>query len=93
MKSAGTLVSRLILDLPGVPVAVGRIIAAVREITSSLKVVFLAFCTYRPEESFSFVSPPSGFFQVPPSAAPIAPTCGCFVITTAGLAQNPSGRQ
>jgi len=45
VKSADTLWSRLILDLNRASETVGRTIAELREITSDLKVVFLAFCT------------------------------------------------
>ena len=45
VKSADTLWSRLILDLNRSSEVVGRTIAELREITSRLKAVFLAFCT------------------------------------------------
>ena len=45
VKSSGTLWNRLILDLNRASEAVGRGIAELREIVSSLKAVFLAFCT------------------------------------------------
>ena len=45
VKSAGTLWNRLILDLNRASEAVGQSIAELREITSGLKAVFLAFCT------------------------------------------------
>lgn len=45
VKSSDTLWNRLILDLNRASEAVGRTIAELREITSSLKAVFLAFCT------------------------------------------------
>jgi transposase len=45
VKSSGTLWSRLILDLNRASDAVGRSIAELREIVSSLKAAFLAFCT------------------------------------------------
>ena len=45
VKSSGTLWNRLILDLNRASEAVGQSIAELREITSGLKTVFLAFCT------------------------------------------------
>jgi len=45
VKSSGTLWNRLILDLNRASEAVGQSIAELREITSGLKAVFLAFCT------------------------------------------------
>ena len=45
VKSSDTLWNRLILDLNRASEAVGRGIAELREIVSSLKAVFLAFCT------------------------------------------------
>lgn len=45
VKSADTLFSRLILDLNRASEAVGRSMAELREMTSDLKAVFLAFCT------------------------------------------------
>lgn len=45
VKSSGTLWNRLILDLNRASEAVGRSIAELREIVSSLKALFLAFCT------------------------------------------------
>ena len=45
VKSAGTLLSRLILDLNRASEAVGRGIGELRETAASLKTVFLAFCT------------------------------------------------
>jgi transposase len=45
VKSSGTLWNRLILDLNRASEAVGRSIAKLREIVSSLKALFLAFCT------------------------------------------------
>ena len=45
VKSSDTLWNRLILDLNRASEAVGRTIAELREITSALKAVFLAFCT------------------------------------------------
>jgi transposase len=45
VKSSDTLWNRLILDLNRASEAVGRNIAELREITSGLKDVFLAFCT------------------------------------------------
>ena len=45
VKSAGTLFSRLILDLNRASEAVGRSIAELREIVTGLKAVFLGFCT------------------------------------------------
>jgi transposase len=45
VKSPETLWNRLILDLNRASEAVGQSIAELREITSGLKAVFLAFCT------------------------------------------------
>ena len=45
VKSAGTLLSRLILDLNRASQPVGRSIAELRQIAAGLKAVFLAFCT------------------------------------------------
>ena len=45
VKLAGTLLSRLILDLNRASEAVGRSIAELREMVSGLKAVFLGFCT------------------------------------------------
>jgi Transposase len=45
VKSAGTLWSRLILDLNRASEAVRRSIGELREIAAGLKAVFLAFCT------------------------------------------------
>jgi transposase len=45
VKSSGTLWNRLILDLNRASEAVGRSIVELRQITSGLKAVFLAFCT------------------------------------------------
>jgi len=45
VKSSDTLWNRLILDLNRASEAVGQSIAELREITSGLKAVFLAFCT------------------------------------------------
>ena len=45
VKSSETLWNRLILDLNRASEAAGRTIAELREIVSSLKAVFLAFCT------------------------------------------------
>ena len=45
VKSSATLWTRLILDLNRASEAVGQSIAELREITSGLKAVFLAFCT------------------------------------------------
>jgi transposase len=45
VKSSDTLWNRLILDLNQASEAVGRTIAELRQITASLKTVFLAFCT------------------------------------------------
>ena len=45
VKSAGTLFSRLILDLNRASEAVGRSIGELRETAAGLKAVFLAFCT------------------------------------------------
>ena len=45
VKSSGTLWNRLILDLNRASEAVGQSIAELRQVASSLKAVFLAFCT------------------------------------------------
>jgi len=45
VKSSDTLWNRLILDLNRASEAVGQSIVELREITSGLKAVFLAFCT------------------------------------------------
>jgi hypothetical protein len=45
VQSSGTLWNRLILDLNRASEAVGQSIAELREITSGLQAVFLAFCT------------------------------------------------
>ena len=45
VKSAGTLFSRLILDLNRASEAAGRSIGELRQIAGGLKAVFLAFCT------------------------------------------------
>jgi transposase len=45
VKSADTLWNRLILDLNRASEAVGQSIAELRQVASSLKAVFLAFCT------------------------------------------------
>jgi hypothetical protein len=45
VKSSDTFWNRLILDLNRASEAVGRTIAELREITSGLKAVSLAFCT------------------------------------------------
>jgi hypothetical protein len=52
VKPAGTLFSRLILDLNRASEAVERTIAELREITSGLMAVFLAFCTTTRESPF-----------------------------------------
>ena len=45
VKSSDTLWNRLILDLNRASEAVGQSIAELRQVASSLKAVFLAFCT------------------------------------------------
>ncbi len=45
VKSVGTLLSRLILDLNRTSEAVGQSIADLRQIAAGLKAVFLGFCT------------------------------------------------
>jgi transposase len=50
VKSSDTLWNRLILDVNRAADAVQRTIAELREILSGLRAVFLAFCTYKPED-------------------------------------------
>ena len=45
VKSSDTLWNRLILDLNRASEAAGQSIAELRQVASSLKAVFLAFCT------------------------------------------------